>query len=117
MPGSLITVLREAQEVVGYFPPPLLDRIAEGAVAETLRPFAYQGSVVLQQLGDETTADPDALEPFVTVIIYVTEDNDTPELRHRIEEILYHLGRLYPIPEPVFRELADEAGSCRIRSS
>lgn len=30
VPGSLITVLREAQEVVGYFPPPLLDRIAEG---------------------------------------------------------------------------------------
>ncbi|GFM36096.1 NADH-quinone oxidoreductase subunit NuoE family protein [Desulfovibrio psychrotolerans] len=30
VPGSLITVLREAQEVVGYFPTPLLDRIAEG---------------------------------------------------------------------------------------
>lgn len=78
------------------------------AVAEVLRPFAYQESVVLQQLGDELTADPDALEPYVTVLIYVPEDQDTPELRRRIEEILYHLGRLYPIPEPVFRELADE---------
>ncbi len=78
------------------------------AVAEVLRPFAYQESVVLQQLGDESTADPDALEPFVTVLIYVPGDEDTPQLRRRIEEILYHLGRLYPIPEPVFRELADE---------
>ncbi len=78
------------------------------AVAEVLRPFAYQESVVLEQLGDDTTADPDALEPFVTVKIYVAESDDTPAMRRRIEEILYHLGRLYPIPEPVFRELADE---------
>lgn len=78
------------------------------AVAEVLRPFAYQGSVVLEQLGDETTADPDALESIVTVKIYVAEDDDSPALRRRIEEILYHMGRLYPIPEPIFRELADE---------
>lgn len=78
------------------------------AVAEALRPFAYQESVVLQQLGDETTVDPDALDPHVTVLIYVPGDSDTPALRRRIEEIIYHLGRLYPIPEPVFRELADE---------
>ena len=78
------------------------------AVAEVLRPFAYQESVVLEQLGDETTADPDALEPFVTVKIYVPEEDDTPELRRRVAEILYHMSRLYPIPEPVFRELADE---------
>ncbi len=78
------------------------------AVAEVLRPFAYQESVVLEQRGDETTADPDALDPFVTVKIYIPEEDDTPEMRRRIAEILYHLGRLYPIPEPVFRELADE---------
>lgn len=78
------------------------------AVAEVLRPFAYQESVVLEQLGDESTADPDALEPFVTVKIYVAEDDDSPALRRRIEEILYHMGRLYPLPEPIFRELADE---------
>ena len=78
------------------------------AVAEVLRPFAYQESVVLEQLGDESTADPDALEPFVTVKIYVPEDDDSPALRRRIEEILYHLGRLYPLPEPGFHELADE---------
>ncbi len=78
------------------------------AVAEMLRPFAYQESVVLEQLGDESTADPDALEPFVTVKIYVPEDDDNPALRRRIAEILYHLSRLYPLPEPVFRQLADE---------
>lgn len=78
------------------------------AVAEVLRPFAYQDSVVLEQLGDDTTADPDALQSVVTVKIYVPEQEDTPAQRRRIEEILYHMGRLYPIPEPIFRELADE---------
>ena len=78
------------------------------AVAEMLRPFAYQESVVLEQRGDETNLDPEALEPGVAVKIYVPEDDDTPELRRHIEEVLYHLGRLYPLPPPVFRELRDE---------
>jgi hypothetical protein len=58
--------------------------------------------------GDETNGSiPAALEPGVTVKIYVPEDDDSPELRRRIaEEVLYHLGRLYPLPPPVFRELA-----------
>ena len=78
------------------------------AVAEVLRPFAYQESVVLEQLGDDSTADPDALESVVTVKIYIPEEEDTPAVRRRIEEILYHMSRLYPFPEPVFRQLADE---------
>ncbi|MBK8899973.1 MAG: 50S ribosomal protein L11 methyltransferase [Anaerolineaceae bacterium] len=78
------------------------------AVAEVLRPFAYNDGVVLEQLGDETTPAPDALETAVTVKIYVPEGEDTPELRQRLEEILYHLGRLYPIPPPTFRQLKEE---------
>lgn len=78
------------------------------AVAEVLRPFAYQASVVLEQRGDETNLDPDALEPTVTVKVYVPEDEDSPQLRQRVAEALYHLGRLYPLPEPVFRELVDD---------
>lgn len=78
------------------------------AVAEVLRPFAYQESVVLEQRGDENSLDPAALEPGVLVKIYIAEDHDTPAVRRRIEEILYHLNRLYPIPAPTFRELAEE---------
>ncbi|MCB9445015.1 MAG: 50S ribosomal protein L11 methyltransferase [Ardenticatenaceae bacterium] len=78
------------------------------AVAEMLRPFAYNDGVVLEQLGDETDPNPDALETAVTVKIYVPEDQDTPELRRRIEEVLYHMGRLYPIPPPTFRYLQEE---------
>ena len=78
------------------------------AVAEALRPFAYNDGVVLEQLGAADDPDPEALEPAVTVKIYVPADEDTPALRRRLEETLYHLGRLYPLPPPQFRELADE---------
>ncbi len=78
------------------------------AVAEVLRPFAYGDGVVLEQYGDPNDPDPDALETAVTVKIYIPEDQDTPALRRRLEEILYHMGRLYPLPPPTFRELRDE---------
>ncbi len=78
------------------------------AVAETLRPFAYNDGVVLEQLGDETNPAHDALETAVTVKIYVPQAEDTPQLRQRLEEILYHMGRLYPIPPPTFRQLKEE---------
>lgn len=77
------------------------------AVAEVLRPFAYQDGVVLEQLGDMASLDPDALEPAVTVKIYLPEDEDTPALRQRLEEILYQMSRLYPLPPPTFRLLAE----------
>lgn len=84
------------------------DGEAAEAVAEALQPFAHSNGVVLEQLGDPNDLDPLALEPEVTVKIYLPEDRDTPAVRRRIEEIIYHLSRLYPIPAPTFRELADE---------
>ncbi|MCA9990006.1 MAG: 50S ribosomal protein L11 methyltransferase [Ardenticatenaceae bacterium] len=84
------------------------DGEAAEAVAEALQPLAHGNGVVLEQLGDPHDLDPLALEPEVTVKIYLPEDQDTPAVRRRIEEIIYHLGRLYPIPAPTFRELADE---------
>ena len=58
--------------------------------------------------GEAKVSDPDALETAVTVKIYIPEDQDSPALRRRIEEILYHMGRLYPLPPPTFRHLQDE---------
>jgi ribosomal protein L11 methyltransferase len=78
------------------------------AVAEALRPFAYNEGVVLEQLGDPNNLDPEALEPHVTVKIYLPETEDTPEMRGRLEELLYYYGRLYPLPPPTFRKLQEE---------
>ncbi len=86
----------------------LTDGEAAEAVAEVLRPFAYQDGVVLEQLGDMSDLDPDALEPTVTVKIYIPEEQDSPAVRRRIEEILYHMNRLYPVPPPTFRQLQEQ---------
>lgn len=86
----------------------LTDGEAAEAVAEVLRPFAYQDGVVLEQLGDMANLDPDALEPTVTVKIYLPEEQDSPAVRRRIAEILYHMNRLYPVPPPTFRQLQEQ---------
>ncbi len=78
------------------------------AVSEVLRPFAYQESVVLEQLGDESSLDPAAMLAAVTVKIYIPEDEDTPELRQRLREIIFYMSRLYPLPEPQFKRLAEQ---------
>lgn len=78
------------------------------AIAEALKPFAYQESVVLEQLGDADDLEPDALETAVTVKLYAPEDKDTPQFRSKLEEMIYQYGRLYPIPPPTFRKLEDQ---------
>lgn len=84
------------------------DGEAAEAIAETLRPYAYANGVVLEQKGDASDADPNALEPEVTVKIFLPEEQDLPQVRAKIEEALYYLGLLYPIPSPQFRRLHDE---------
>jgi ribosomal protein L11 methyltransferase len=83
------------------------DGEAAEAVSELLRPYAYNDGVVLEQLGVADDPEPDMLEPEVTVKIYVPENEDTPALRRRLEESLYHLNRLYPVPPPTFRRLEE----------
>lgn len=83
------------------------DGEAAEVVAEMLRPFAYRDGVVLEQQGDQNSLDPDALEPEITVKIYLSAAEDTPAQRRQIEEILYHLNRLYPVPAPAFRVLEE----------
>jgi len=45
--------------------------------------------------------------PAVIVKTYLSLADAAGESRQRIEEGLWHLGQIYPIPEPVFRELAE----------
>lgn len=44
---------------------------------------------------------------LVVVRTYLPLDSTVDELRRRIEEGLWHLQQIYPIPEPAFRELAE----------
>ncbi len=84
------------------------DGEAAEAVAEALRPYAYDQSVALVQLGDASSPDPYALEPAVAVKIYIPDDDQAAAARQRIEEAVYFLGRLYPIPAPTFHTLMEQ---------
>ena len=84
------------------------DGEAAEAVAEYLSPYAYNHGVVLEQLGILDNPDPKKLESAVNVKIYLPEDGRTREIQHEIEEALFQLGRIYPIPEPTYRILKEE---------
>lgn len=78
------------------------------AIAECLRPYAYNDGVVIEQLGDESSPEPNVLETAVTVKIYIPKEDDTPAKRRKIEETLHYLSRLYPIPPPTFHLLKEQ---------
>lgn len=86
----------------------MTDGEAAEAVAETLQRYSGGRGVVLEQLGDPDSLDPYALEPEVTVKIYLPEAEDLPKTRQRISEAIYYLGRLYPVPPPHFRKIKDQ---------
>jgi ribosomal protein L11 methyltransferase len=75
--------------------------------SEILRPFAQDNSVVLEQLGDAHNLDPDALEPGVTVKIYIPGDEDTEPLRQQIAASLAQADLPYQFPAPKFYKLEE----------
>ena len=67
------------------------------AIGEALRRYVHQGVAM------EPTPD-----GHVTVRAYFPADSQVEATRRRIEEALYFLGRLHPIPEPTFRTVHEE---------
>ncbi|MFN2190596.1 MAG: 50S ribosomal protein L11 methyltransferase [Candidatus Promineifilaceae bacterium] len=94
-----------------------VDGEAAEAVSAALEPYAYQGSVVLEQQGDPNNPDPKAMLDDVLVKIYVPDYQDTPETRRKIEETLYFHGLLYPIPAPHYLKIRDEDWSTAWRKN
>jgi ribosomal protein L11 methyltransferase len=80
-----------------------VDGEAAEAVAETLRRYGHQGIVIEQRYAEDEglPGDPPPTGPL-TVRAYLPDDAEAPGKRNEIEKALYFLGRLYPLPEPVF---------------
>lgn len=78
------------------------------AVADVLARFAPNGVVTEQ--GVRFLNDEDEGTPVggVTVRAYLLADEHLDETRRRLEEALYYLGRIRPLPAPTFRLLADQ---------
>ncbi len=85
------------------------DGEAAEAVAELFGRIG-RGGVVVERLVDCFEQDLPALPPPDMVIVktYLPLDGTADELRRRLEEGLWHLGQIYPLPEPVIRPLQEE---------
>jgi ribosomal protein L11 methyltransferase len=81
------------------------------AVADVLSRYA-PGGVAYQQDALELTGEewrPDGpLEPEVTLRAYLPVGPETDTKRRQIEEALWHLGQIRPLPAPQFRTVAEE---------
>jgi ribosomal protein L11 methyltransferase len=78
------------------------------AVAEVLARFAPNG--VLTEQGVKFTDDEDAGTPAGPVIVraYLEANERLEETRQKLEESLFYLGMIQPLPAPVYRQIADQ---------
>ena len=78
------------------------------AVADVLARFAYSG-VMLEQ-GVKYTDDEDAGTPTgpITVRAYLEMNDQIEETRQKLEESLYYLGRIQPLPAASYKQIADQ---------
>ena len=78
------------------------------AVAEVLARFAYSG--VMMEQGVKYTDEEDAGTPTgpITVRAYLEIDDQIEETRQKLEESLYYLGRIQPLPAASYKEIEDQ---------
>jgi ribosomal protein L11 methyltransferase len=78
------------------------------AVADVLARFAYSG--VMMEQGVKYTDEEDAGTPTgpITVRAYLEMDDQIEEMQKKLEESLYYLGRIQPLPAPVYKQVADQ---------
>ena len=78
------------------------------AVADVLARFAYSG--VMMEQGVKYMDEEDAGTPTgpITVRAYLEANAQLEETRQKLEESLYYLGMIQPLPAASFKEIADQ---------
>ncbi len=78
------------------------------AVADVLARFAYSG--VMMEQGVKYMDDEDAGTPTgpITVRAYLEMNDQIEETRQKLEESLYYLGMIQPLPAASYKEIADQ---------
>src|ERR1044071_7747271 len=78
------------------------------AIADVLARFAYSG--VMMEQGVKYTDDEDAGTPTgpITVRDYLEMNDQIEEKRQKLEESLYYLGMIQPLPAASYKEIADQ---------
>ncbi|MBN1430913.1 MAG: 50S ribosomal protein L11 methyltransferase [Anaerolineae bacterium] len=79
------------------------------AAADVLRRYTEQG-IVIEHTAPGGEAWPDEMSPSgpLTIKTYIPADEHAPVVQRRIEEALYYVSRLYPIPAPNFQIIQEE---------
>lgn len=78
------------------------------AVADVLGRFAPNGVMTEQSVDFLNDEDEGTATGDITVRAYLTVDETIDETRRRLEEALYYLGMIQPLPAPVFTPIADQ---------
>ena len=75
-----------------------VDGEAAEVVTEVLHRYGHQGVAIEQPLPGQAGSSDSKL----TIRAYLPDDEEAPEKKKEIQETLYYLGKLYPLPEPTF---------------
>ena len=78
------------------------------AVADVFARFAPNG--VMTEQGVKFTDEEDAGTPTgpITVRAYLEVNDQLEDARQKLEESLYYLGMIQPLPTPVYKQIADQ---------
>ena len=78
------------------------------AVADVITRYAEGGAVVENGVTCLDVDDPGTPLPIVRVFGYLSLDDTLEERRQRLEQALYYLSCIQPLPEPVYRTIEDQ---------
>jgi ribosomal protein L11 methyltransferase len=86
-----------------------VDGEAAEAVADVLRRYGHQG-VAIEQAGFPIEVWPEEIPPADSLIVraYFPDNADAEGTKQKLREALWHMGQLYPMPEPAFNVVKDE---------
>lgn len=86
-----------------------VDGEAAEAVADVLQRYGHQG-VAIEQGGFYIETWEDEIPPAEHLIVraYLPDDKRAESTRQQLEDALWHLGRLYPMPTPQYRVIDEE---------
>ncbi|MBN1564959.1 MAG: 50S ribosomal protein L11 methyltransferase [Anaerolineae bacterium] len=86
-----------------------VDGEAAEAVADVLRKYGHQG-VLIEQAGFEMEVWPDEIPPADELIVraYFPANEQAETKQQQLREAIWHMSRLYPMPEPEFKVIQEE---------
>lgn len=87
-----------------------VDGEAAEAIAELLQRYGHQGVSIEHEGIPPDKLDEDELPPpqYLTVRAYFPADDRAEETRARLDSALGYMNMMYPMPKPVYKQVADE---------